>query len=382
MWIMPVLVLLLFVVGPLLIARLANLAGRYRLTVMVVLLLLGWLGIASLLLSNSSDGPSIPGAAAAIPAIITILVVPLVFVGRLLARVIARRYAPAVADAIASVIVGSIASFMTFTVSASFVLPTLAQNSSALTAPDTAQPLSLMQALSLLGVAVFIHVAPAWVLMAWGSMPTLRQRKATVLGVVCAAIAILFALISSLLVVYARQVSSPDIARAALFMFLGGGAISMLMGMLTAGFMHGILVGLASLFDFAAFVFMVLLLMTLFGFSSPMSGSSASVDTGISLRLLVLIVALSIVQLRAVMIGHRVVTTFSLSLLLIPFVAVFLHTRPDGLRIAAFAVLFVLLVAWLGRWGVALRHLPYGGQISNALLAAALIAVPAVFLIL
>src|SRR5262245_57448445 len=103
--------LLVFLFAPLLIARAANLAGSYRLTVMVTLLVVLWsvVVLVGAFFYIAQGELSYLVSSATMLGVVILLVVPLVMGGRLLARLIALRFAPTVADAIAAVIVGSTA---------------------------------------------------------------------------------------------------------------------------------------------------------------------------------------------------------------------------------------------------------------------------------
>lgn len=374
------LLLIVFLFAPLLIARAANLLGSYRLPAMVTLLVLLWSAVVlwgvGYVIAPGDDFSA--NVSAAMLGVVVTLVVPLVVAGRLLARLIALRFAPSVADAIAAVIVGSTASFVTLVLSMYLSLTGFVVFSGVSSAALTSvEPLPLSVMAPVTGLLIFVTATSAWILMGWGSMPTLRQRKGTVIGLVCVGLAVFFSIVLSLLLSILAT-SFPLIASSGVvWLVLIGGAVSIIVGMLTAGFMHGILVGLASLFDLSALLVIVGLVMALAGSHTAVPAMTLST----AVKMLALIVALSLVQLRAVLIGQRVLSMLCLVLLAIPFVGLAQQLPPDSLHIAGLILLFLLLAFWLGRWGLALRQSRQGGRISTALLAMSLLAVPLVFLI-
>lgn len=379
------LIFLIFLLVPIIIGRLANFAGRYRLIVMVALILVGW-SLAILVINYFVLFRGDIGSAAIGPAtlgIVIALIVPLYVGGRLLARLIARRYAPSVADALASVIIGSTASFVAIVVGLYFSFTyVLTSFQNTFPTRPSAEPIPLVIMIPVLGLTMSITASVAWILMGWGSMPTLRRRKGTVMGLVCAGIAVVFSIVLTLVVSQISQIllsasASVHDAFVIAVVLQVIGAFGIIAGMLVAGYMHGILTGLASISDFAAFIVMVALLMTVFSINPNRSGLTSSE----SIRFLVLIVALSVVYIRAVLIGHPIVSMFGFVLMAIPFIGLFPRLPWNTLQPLMFALGSIVLLFWLRRWGLALRQMRYGGQISTVLMIAALIVVPLVYVL-
>ncbi len=396
------------VYAPMIIGRLANLAGRYRVLVMVVLLLIFWsissLAVNFILIPESTIsaiGPALLG-------IDLVLVVPLVVSNRFLTHLIAKRYAQSVADAIASIIIGSIASFVPPIINIYFSVSLFAsyEKVSLIPAKEIAVfPLPVL--LAMMGLAIFATASIAWILMGWGSMPTLRRRKGTTLGLVCivttvCAFGILTIVLIPILNTLSLLTSSLDTLYFYIVIIQIVGGLGLILGMLTAGFMHGILLGLASLFDFIAFLAVFWVLGQAFGIHSDENG----IKIGIAIKFLVLIMALSIIQLRANFVGHEIITTLGVFIIGIPFVGLFGQfptyippPPPDDQFAVIFAespnhfpirdthiwlamLLFFLLIYCLYIWGVALRNVPRNGYIFRILFRSALIAVPITFLLL
>ncbi len=393
---MSLLVVIIF--APLLIARIANLAYRYRLAAMVILLMLLWTFVVpiTVTLVMGPGNQTLTGLVGAMLGVSVVLIVPLVLLGRVLGRVFARRYVPSVADAIAAVVVGSTTSFVTPVLA--LVLSVGAVRLFALDSipllPDLT-PISVVTLFPLLAIMTLSSAAAAWILMGWGSMPTLRQRKGTQLGLTCAGVAAFFSVILTLVTAWVGipGTNTPADLYGSVYLTLVTlfGVVAILVGMLAAGFMHGVLASLASVFDLAAFAVMVLtvgLMLT----GDPERGTAPSMGMGsgddaiqttiafrTALEALVTTAALAVVYLRAAMIGQRVVSTLVLVLLALPFIGL-MPALGDVNRLLL-ALLFLLLVLWLGEWARGLRQTNQGGLISMVLLGTALIIVPLIYLI-
>lgn len=376
--------MILVIIGlPIFIAQIASSRGKYRLPVMLTLIVISW-GLA-LLISTfvfiSSGNVELISLMASNILIAIVIVVLATLAGNFLSSLIAQRYAVSVADALATVIAG---------ISASAVMPMLSFYLLITQLPSISG--TELAALNLtINFRIFITNflllasstgAIAFVLMGWGTVSVLRRRKATIVGsasiILSVILSFLWALVISYFYEFIIQLNLDDerTRNGLILAMIVFANISILWGMLTAGLTVGIFEEIVMLLMFLLFVGLSISILASLNYVFQEYMRPANyVDE-------VLVFALCLVQLRAFMLDDKVINL--LTILLLFFFFMMVATTIEFNSVYSLLILTVVFLATefsLSQLGILLRQVRSAGWILTGLFVIALILVPLTALI-